>query len=126
MKTLDINDVILFHKKIVESSGGSVGIRDKGLIESALTRAYNSFDGIDLYPDIIDKISVITFSLINNHGFLDGNKRIGIAVMLLLLKLNDIKIEYSQIELINLGLIIAKSEYSESDIKKWLIEHIKC
>jgi death-on-curing protein len=123
MKTIDIDDVILFHEKIIDTSGGVHGIKDKGIVESAINRGNYTFDGKDLYPDIFDKISAITYSLINNHGFVDGNKRIGIAVMLLLLKLNGIKIKYSQKEIIELGLNIAKSEFLEYDIKQWLIEH---
>lgn len=123
MKMLEMNDIILFHKKLIEKTGGSDGIRDYGLIDSALNRAFASFDGKDLYESLIEKISVITTSMIKNHGFVDGNKRIGIAVMLLLLQLNEIAIQYTQTELIELGLNIASGDFSECDVKGWIERH---
>lgn len=76
-----------------------------------------------MYPEIESKISAITYSLINNHGFVDGNKRIGVSVMLLLLRLNNIKIEYKQEELVDLGIKIAENKCKEEDIKKWIESH---
>ena len=120
MKSIDIDNVLLFHKKIVEQTGGSEEIRDLGLIESGLNRGYATFDGIDLYKEIEEKISAITYGLVKNHGFVDGNKRIGVSVMILLLKLNSIDIKYSQQELIDLGLKVADGTFSENDIKIWI------
>src|SRR4051794_4516999 len=100
MRFLTIENIILFQEKIIKESGGSAGIRDRGLIESALNRAFMTYDGKDLYPSIIEKISVIVYSLISNHGFVDGNKRIGVAAMVILLKMNNIKMYYTQKELI--------------------------
>ena len=123
MKMLEMKDIILFHKKLIEKTGGSDGIRDYSLIDSALNRAFASFDGKDFYESIEEKISVITTSMVKNHGFVDGNKRIGIAVMLLLLQLNEIVVQYIQTELIELGLNIASGNYSEQDVKEWIEEH---
>jgi death-on-curing protein len=120
MKSIDIDNVLLFHKKIVEKTGGSEEIRDLGLIESGLNRGYATFDGIDLYKEIEEKISAITYGLVKNHGFVDGNKRIGISVMVLLLKLNSVHIKYSQQELIELGLKVADGTFSEDDLKMWI------
>lgn len=120
MENIDIDNVLLFHTKIVEQTGGSQGIRDLGLIESGLNRGYASFDSVDLYKEIEEKISAITYGLVKNHGFVDGNKRIGISVMVLLLKLNRINIKYSQLELIELGLKIADGTFSENDINMWI------
>jgi len=86
IKFLSVENVIIFHEKIIKETGGSYGIRDRGLIESALNRAFMTYDGKDLYSDNIEKISVIAHSLICNHGFVDGNKRIGVAVMVIMLK----------------------------------------
>lgn len=91
MIELSLENIILLHEKIINQTGGSSGIRDKGLIESAIKRAFMTYDGKDLYLELIDKVAVTTYSLINNHGFIDGNKRIGIVVMLLLLKINNIQ-----------------------------------
>ncbi|MHB8065038.1 MAG: type II toxin-antitoxin system death-on-curing family toxin [Ruminiclostridium sp.] len=125
MKFLSIENVILFHQKIIEETGGSAGIRDRGLIESALNRGFMTYDGKDLYPSIIEKISVIAHSLISNHGFVDGNKRIGIAVMVIMLKMNSVKVSYTQQDLIDLGLKTAESLMKENDIFNWINEHIK-
>ncbi len=123
MKTISLSDIIIFHEKIVKATGGSNGVRDFRLIESALFSAFITFDGKDLYKNTEDKISAITFSLIKNHGFVDGNKRIGVAVMLLLLNLNNINISYSQEELVKLGLEIADGTIEIKEIKKWIINH---
>ena len=123
MKSIEVADILVFHKKIIEQTGGSDGIRDIGLIESALNRAIATFDGKDLYKEIEEKISVITYGLIKNHGFVDGNKRIGVSVMLLLLRLNKIKIQYSQNELVKLGLDIADGSIDEKEIKQWIKNH---
>lgn len=124
MKVLSCNDIIKFHEKIINETGGSQGIRDKGLIDSAINRALSSYDAKDLYPGIIDKIAVTSHSLICNHCFLDGNKRIGISVMLLLLKINNIKTSYTQNELVYLGLNIAKGLMKEREISNWIKKHM--
>jgi death-on-curing protein len=74
---------------------------------------------------IEDKIAAITFGIVNNHGFVDGNKRIGVAVMILLLKLNGYTLQYSQEDLIVLGTSIADGSMAEVDVKDWLIQHKK-
>jgi death on curing protein len=125
MRFLNIENVILFHEKIIKETGGSAGIRDRGLIESALNRAFMTYDGKDLYPNIIEKISAIVHSLICNHGFVDGNKRIGVAVMVILLKMNNIKMYYTQKELIDFGLKTAEGFMKENDILNWIKEHNK-
>jgi death on curing protein len=123
MKTISIEEVVHFHRKIIDRTGGSNGTRDLGLVESALNKALQTFDGQDLYKEIETKISVITYALIKNHGFIDGNKRIGVAVMLLLLRLNQINIRYSQDELVSLGLEVADGKLKEEDIQSWINQH---
>ena len=123
MKKIEIEDVLTYHKKIIEQTGGSEGLRELGLIESAINRPFATFDGKDLYKEIEDKISAVTYALVKNHGFVDGNKRIGVAVMLLLLRLNDIQIVYAQDELIDIGLGIADGSIDEKGIKQWIQKH---
>lgn len=123
MKSITTEQIIVFHKKIISNTGGSEGIRDISIIDSALNRAFATFDGNDLYESDLKKISVITYGLISNHGFVDGNKRIGVATMLLFLKLNDINIKYTQKELVDLGLAVAQGKYRESDIEEWIKRH---
>ncbi|MCM3633507.1 type II toxin-antitoxin system death-on-curing family toxin [Paenibacillus camelliae] len=93
------------------------------MIVSAIGRAFVTFEGQDLYPDVYKKIAVTTHALIKNHGFVDGNKRIGIATMILLLKLNEIRIEYTQKELVDLGTGIAEGNLTEVDIELWIKRH---
>ncbi|QUH21995.1 type II toxin-antitoxin system death-on-curing family toxin [Alkaliphilus sp. B6464] len=124
MRVLNIQNIILFHEKIIKETGGSTGIRDRGLIESALDRAFATYDGVDLYPSVVEKISVIAHSLISNLGFIDGNKRIGVAAMIMLLKINNITIYYSQQELIDLGIGAAEGSMNEKDILNWINERV--
>ena len=125
MYRLSVANIILVHKKLIDQTGGSHGIRDMNLVESAISRTVATFDGNDLYETIEDKIAAITFSLVNNHGFVDGNKRVGIAVMLLLLKLNAYTMQYSQEELIVMGISIADGRMNEASIKEWINQHEK-
>lgn len=123
MNFLDYEQIVLFHQKIISVTGGSPGVRDRSLIESALNKAFQTFDGTDLFEGTIRKITVISYALIRNHGFVDGNKRIGVATMLLLLKLNNINIEYTQDELVELGLRSAAGEITEQEYEEWIIRH---
>jgi death on curing protein len=125
MNFIDFEEVEIFHTKTIEKTGGSKGIRDIGLIESALNKPFQTFDGKDLYNSVVDKISAITFSLISNHGFIDGNKRIGVAVMLFLLRVNNIEIKYSQKDLVDLGLGVASGKIKESGINEWIEGRIR-
>lgn len=123
MISIDSENLLIYHSKIIKATGGSDGVRDIGLVQSALGRAETSFDGNYLYDTDTDKIAAITYSLINNHAFVDGNKRIGVAVMLLLLRLNYINIKYIQKELIELGLNIAQRKLEIKDIVEWIKDH---
>lgn len=125
MKNIEFEQLVLFHKKIVARTGGSNGVRDAGLLKSALGRGDMTFGGMELHTPDERKIAVITHSLICNHGFVDGNKRIGVAVMNLLCKMNGIILVYTQQELIELGLAVASGNRNEEEIFEWIIEHKK-
>ena len=79
MRFLKLNEVLYLHQQLLKQSGGTDGIRDLGALESAIAQPQMTFDGVDLYPTLIDKTAALGFSLINNHPFVDGNKRIGQA-----------------------------------------------
>ena len=111
------------HEKLIKATGGSNGLRDERLLESALENSKATFDGLDLYPTIEDKCTTICFSLVNNHPFVDGNKRIGVYVMLVLLEYNGIKLNFTQKELVDLGLGIATGELKQNDILNWIKNH---
>ncbi len=125
MKSISLEYILKLHKKMVNATGGSDGIKDMALLESAVYNANATFDGIDLYPSIIEKCAVICFGIMNNHPFVDGNKRIGIYVMLILLELNEIKITFSQDELCNLGIGVACGKYTQKNIVKWINDHMR-
>ena len=121
----EYEQVVKIHRALIEKRGGMDGIRDAQLLDSALKTPFQTFGGNNLYPDILDKASQLCSSLIENHPFIDGNKRIGVHLMLLFLKLNNIEVNYSQQELIDFGLDIASGKMSKNDIKGWIIEHRK-
>ena len=115
--------ILQLHSSLVEKTGGIDGIRDENLLDSALNAPFQTFDSKELYPKISDKAAQLTFSLIKNHPFLDGNKRIGIHIMLVFLAINGINLSYSQQELIDLGLGIADSSISKNELTGWIEKH---
>ena len=123
MRLLTVPDVILLHQKLIQQTGGSPGIRDMALIESAVNRPLATFDGQDLYATPDEKIAAVTYGLVSNHGFIDGNKRVGIAAMLVLLRINGYSMAYTQQELITLGLSLADGSADGNDILDWIKDH---
>mgnify|MGYP000167986741 CR=1 FL=1 len=117
--------ILLMHSLCISQTGGADGIRDDGLLDLAVNSPYQSFGGIDLYPSIQTKAAQICFSLINNHPFVDGNKRIGILVMLTILELNGITVETSDDALISLGLSVAQGNTNSDAIAEWIIANTK-
>ena len=124
MIRLTKQQVILLHRDVIAQSGGSPEIRDEGLLESALNAPFQTFAGIELYPTIIDKAAQLGYSLIKNHAFVDGNKRIGTHVMLIFLMLNGIDVDYEDEELTRLILGVAAGEISSEQLLAWLQAHI--
>lgn len=119
----DYEQVIKLHSTLISRTGGIDGVRDDNLLDSALKTPFQTFGGKDLYPEILDKASQLCYSLIENHPFTDGNKRIGVHLTLLFLKINNIELTYSQKELIEFGLSVAAGNMNKDDIKQWLINH---
>ena len=103
MILLSKKQIIKLHSELVKEFGGIDGIRDKGLIESSISNVYQSYFGVEKYPTIEEKAARLCYSFIKNHAFLDGNKRIGIYVMMVLLELNGISLNCSNDELTELG-----------------------
>lgn len=123
MKHVSVSYVLELHTKMIEATGGKTGILDIDLLESALFNAFTTFDGVELYPGIEDKCANICFSIIKDHPFTDGNKRMGIYLLLLLLEYNDIILHYTQPELIDLGSGVANGRYQQGDIVNWIKTH---
>lgn len=120
MKLLTVDEITGLHTKLTEKTGGSDGLRDRGLLESAVYSAQGSFGGMELYPTIIEKSARLMYALVSNHPFVDGNKRIGVLVMLVTLRLNGISLGYSQKELIELGLSAASGKLPYDEILTWI------
>jgi len=123
MIILTIDEIINLQEKLILATGGSTGLRDLGLLQSAFFSAVQSFDDEDLYKNIEEKSARLAFAITKNHPFVDGNKRIGIFVMLMTLKLNNVQIKYEQKELVSLGLGIADGSIEFSDILIWINGH---
>ena len=123
MILLTIEEVIDLHDKLIERTGGSHGLRDKSLLESAIYSAMSGFADSEAYPSVEEKAARLMFSLTNNHAFIDGNKRIGVFTMLMTLQLNNIKVNYTQSELISLGLSVAAGTTDYNQILDWIIKH---
>ena len=115
--------VLLLHKLITEETGGDPSLRDIGLLNSALEAAFQSFDGQELYPTKEEKAARLGFSLISNHAFVDGNKRIGMYVMITFLETNGIKIDPSNDEVARVGLAVASGEMKYDDLLKWILDN---
>ena len=115
--------VLLLHKLIAAETGGSVGVRDEGLLESALEGAFASFDGQDLYPSKEEKGARLGYTLISNHAFVDGNKRIGMYIMLTFLEVNGIRLECTNDEIVDVGLSVASGQMRYEELRDWVFAH---
>ena len=123
MKRLSKEQVLRLHAQLIEESGGSDGVRDYNLLESALETPFQSFEGIDLYPTIRAKAARLGYGLIKNHSMVDGNKRIGTHVMLVFLALNGIELIYTQKELYGTILDVAAGKLGYEDLLEWVLQH---
>ncbi len=123
MILLTTSEIISIHEKLILKTGGSGGVRDITLLESAVSSASNFFEDFEQYPSIEEKAARLAFAVIGNHAFIDGNKRIGILTMLMTLSLNNVKLSYTQRELIDLGLSIASGVYKYDSIFNWIMSH---
>ena len=115
--------VLLLHQYIAQETGGSVGVRDEGLLESALESAFATFDGRELYPTKEEKAARLGFALVGNHAFLDGNKRIGMYVMLTFLEVNGIEIDCADSDIVEAGMALASGTMRYEDLLDWIRSH---
>lgn len=124
MRYLTLSEVLELHRRIIQRSGGSFGIRDLNAVESAIAQPRMTFGGEDLYPTIVDKASALGFSLIQNHPFIDGNKRIGHAAMETFLVLNGFEITASVNEQEQTILSVASGTMERAEFVEWLRNHV--
>ena len=115
----------LFRGSLVARSGGADGLRDEGLLESAINTPLQTFGGQELYPTVLEKAARLGYGLIHNHPFLDGNKRIGTHAMLVFLDINNITLSYEDDDLIAMILRVASGEMDDSQLLEWLKTHIE-
>lgn len=115
--------VLLLHQLIAEETGGSVGVRDEGLLESALETAFSSFGGQEFYPIKEEKGARLGYNLISNHAFVDGNKRIGVYVMLTFLEVNGIRLDCTNEDVVKIGLGVADGSMDYEALLAWVREH---
>lgn len=125
MRYLSFGEVVELHQKIFAQSGGASGVRDVGLIESALAQPRATFDGVDLHPTIADKAAALGFALVANHPFLDGNKRVGHAAMEVFLVLNGFEIAAPVDEQERIMLDVAAGILNRARLSEWLALHIQ-
>ena len=115
--------VLLLHRLIAEETGGSIGVRDEGLLESALEAAFSGFGGNEFYPTKEEKGARLGYNLISNHAFVDGNKRIGMYVMLTFLEVNGIHLDCTNDEVANVGLSVASGNMGYEALLSWVKDH---
>ena len=114
---------LLLHQLMAEATGGSVGVRDTALLESALESCFATFDGVDLYPTKEEKGARLGYALISNHAFVDGNKRIGVYLMTTFLEMNGIRLQATKEEIVQIGLSVADGSMSYEDLLAWVRKH---
>ncbi len=115
--------ILMMHYALIEETGGSHGVRDEGLLDSAIAAPYASFGGEEFSPTIEEKAARLAIGLITNHPMIDGNKRIGAHAMIILLLLNGIILQYSQDELSNQFLSVASGDCDYEMLLKWINDH---
>jgi len=123
MNRLTIDEVILLHEILIEETGGSAAVRDMGLLDSALESAFQTFGGEELFPTREEKGAKLGYSLISNHAFVDGNKRIGMLVMFVFLEINGIRLEPTVAEFARVGLAVAAGEMRYESLLEWVKEN---
>ena len=125
MRYLTLAEVLSVHHRLMQESGGPTGIRDLGLVESAVAQPYGSFGGQDLYPSLVDKAAALAYSLVKNHPFVDGNKRVAHASMEVFLVLNGHELDCPVGEQEAFWLALATGERSRAELVAWMSRHLR-
>ena len=123
MIRLSKTQILMLHEQLIAETGGSSGLRDEGMLDSALNAPFQTFGGEDAYPSLQQKATRLCFGLVKNHPFVDGNKRVGAHVMLVFLVLNGIELQYTQTELSDIILQLAANTIQFSDLLDWILMH---
>ena len=123
MIILTKDQILLMHDQLIEETGGSKGLKDEGMLESALAAPFQSFDGKVLFPSVYQKAARLGYGLASNHAFVDGNKQIGMYVMLTFLEVNGIHMEASNEEVAQVGLAVAAGKMGYDELLDWVRAH---
>ena len=123
MKILNKRQILMLHQHLIEETGGSPGLRDEGLLDSALNAPFQIFGDTSAYPSLQQKAARLCYGLVKNHPFIDGNKRIGAHVMLVFLAVNGLELSYTQQELSDIILQVAAGGKGYDDLLVWLLAH---
>lgn len=123
MREITVEQVVILHSDMIRETGGSDGVRDMGLLDSAVNAPFQSFGGYDVYPTIYEKAARLGFGLAQNHAFIDGNKRIAALIVIEFLKINGIEIDCTEFELFSLFYKLAASEISFENLVEWIKTH---
>ena len=122
MIRLGIEKVRALHRMMTEATGGDPNLRDISLLDSALESAFQTFGGEELYPTVEEKAARLGFSLVANHAFVDGNKRIGIFAMLIFLEVNGVSLSATNEDVIRIGLDVAAGAMKYAELLAWIRE----
>ena len=123
MIRLTKKQLLLLHEELITETGGAVGIRDEGLLDSALAAPFQSFEGHTPYPSLQQKAARLGYGLVKDHPFVDGNKRIGAHAMLVFLALNGIEMDYTQEKLADTFLNLAAGKIGFEELLQWVLAH---
>ena len=124
MRFLTLPEVLEIHRQVIAQTGGAPGIRDLGALESAVAQPRHTFGGDDLYPSLAEKASALAFSLIQNHPFVDGNKRTGHAALETFLMLNGHELHATVDEAERVILGVAASRLTRENLVRWIQDHL--
>lgn len=123
MRYLSLAEVIELHHLVVEGSGGAEGVRDLGALKSAVAQPRMSYSGSDLYPSLFGKAAALCYSLVQNHPFVDGNKRVGHAALETMLVLNGFELRVGVDAQEKLFLALAAGEVERDELARWIQEN---
>jgi len=123
VKRLTRRQILLIHEELLTQTGGARGIRDASMLDAAIQAPYAGFGDDEFYPTVQAKAARLAFALINDHPFVDGNKRIGITAMVVLLGINDYEVEATDDDLITLGFGLATGQIESTQAEQWVVEH---
>ncbi|NSW90327.1 MAG: type II toxin-antitoxin system death-on-curing family toxin [Firmicutes bacterium] len=123
MKRLSIPQIVMMHSALIKETGGLDGIRDENLLDSAVNAPFQTFGGEYVYKTLEVKAARLGYSIVKNHPFVDGNKRIGMLAMLVFLEINRIELTCSDQDIIETGLKLAAGEMDDKQLLEWILRH---